>query len=56
MDLEIFKKFDKYTNSEIANYYVDLHAYNCSDYELSVLQEIMVYRFLSIYFEGNVEV
>ena len=56
MDLEIYKKFDKYSNLEIANYYVDLCAYNCSDYELSVIQEIIVNRFLSIYFEGNDEV
>lgn len=56
MDLEIFKKFDDYTNSELANYYVDLCAYNCSDYELSVLQKIMINRFLSMYYEGNDEV
>ena len=56
MDLEIYKKFDNYTNSELVNYYLDLCVYNGSDYELFVLQQIMVNRFLTMYYEENDEV
>jgi hypothetical protein len=55
MDMKIFKKFEKYTNSELANYYVDLLAYN-RDYELSILEIIILNRFLMKYYEGNDEV
>ena len=49
MDLEIYKKFKKYTNSELANYYVDMLEYGCSEYEFSVLKKIIISRFLSEY-------
>ena len=55
MDFEIYKKFVDYNDSELVNYYV-YFAYKCSDSELSVLQKIMVNRFLSMYYEENVEV
>lgn len=56
MDLDVYKKFEKFTNSEIANYYVDMCAYSCPKYEFSVIEKIIIGRFLSEYFEGNVEV
>ena len=52
MDFEIYKKFADYNDSELANYYVNF-AYKCSDYELFVLQKIMINRFLSMYVEND---
>lgn len=36
MDLEFYKKFDNWSDSELANYYVDLLVYNCPDFKLSI--------------------
>lgn len=55
MDLEFYKKFDDYSDTELANYYVDLLAYN-RDYELSILEIIILNRFLMKYYERNDEV
>ena len=55
MDLEFYKKFDDYSDIELANYYVDLLVYN-RDYELSILEIIILNRFLMKYYEGNDEV
>lgn len=49
MDLEFYKKFDNYSDSELANYYVDLLVYNCST-KLSILEMIIVNRFLMKYY------
>lgn len=56
MDLEFYKKFDDYSDSELANYYVDLLVYNRLNSKLSILEIIMVNRFLMKYYGGNVEV
>lgn len=55
MDLEFYKKFDDYSDIELANYYVDLLAYN-RDHDLSILGTIIINRFIKKYYEGNVEV
>lgn len=56
MDLEFYKKFDNYSDSELANYYVDLLVYNCANFELSILETIIINRFIMKYYEGNDEV
>lgn len=56
MDLELYKKFDDYSDSELANYYVDLLVYNCANFELSILEMVIINRFIMKYYEGNDEV
>lgn len=56
MDLEFYKKFDNYSDFELANYYVDLLAYNCDNSKLSILETIIINRFIMKYYEGNDEV
>ena len=56
MDLELYKKFDNYSDSELANYYVDLLCYNCSNFEFSILETVIINRFIMKYYERNDEV
>lgn len=56
MDLEFYKKFDNYSDSELANYYVDLLVYNCPNFKLSILETIIINRFIMKYYGENVEV